>query len=99
MNNFYVGQKVVCIDDSKPSQYLINGPNLLLIRNKIYLVEAVQSFPTWSRYKGDIALGINKDDDGLDFWHSKRFRPIEETKTNISIFTKMLIPNKVVETV
>jgi hypothetical protein len=89
---FYIGQKVVCIDASPISTPSVNTPIYSLIKNKVYHVHDIKAFPASSRFYGDIALGVNKDRTGIDFWHSDRFKPLEEKKTDISIFTAMLNP-------
>jgi hypothetical protein len=84
---FYVGQKVVCVDDE-------DAPTLKL--SAVYTVKAIRS-----------RLGVNRDGTltpgiflqevipilGIAY-DPRRFRPAVERKTDISIFQKMLTPNK-----
>lgn len=93
--SFYVGQKVVCVDDS---QHIENKPPVTrYIRcGNIYVVRAVGECPykPW-RYRGPAVwlVGVHRDDDPMwpDFpFDVDRFRPVDERKTDISIFTKIL---------
>ena len=87
---FFVGQKVVCVRLHKPtdSRLKVGG---------IYTVAAIDSQPP--------ALGIDVVEEPaakqpgfappcLPFYWAKLFRPAVERKTDISIFTKMLTPDK-----
>jgi hypothetical protein len=87
---FRVGQKVVCIDaDGAPRLSLgaiytikdIDGPRLFSWRGRIY--ENV-----------GIYLEEAICEDGHKGFAPFRFRPVVETKTDISIFQKMLTPKK-----
>jgi hypothetical protein len=95
---FYVGQKVVCIND-KPRR-----PNsrLLLKRGAIYTIARVVDHSDDPLCEGGDPLGLSlvevpdlKETKCFyaDYW-SGRFRPAVERKTDISIFTKMLTPNR-----
>lgn len=84
---FYVGQKVVCVDDS-PSKW---GDPSLLTKGAIYTIRKVvmEGRGVWldevSHDRPDNIFGYEA------FW-AWRFRPAVEKKTDISIFTKMLTP-------
>lgn len=82
---FHVGQKVVCI---RAGAYYSGALDTGLRLNAVYTVAriyegglmAVAEIPT-----NDICDALNKD----------RFRPVVERKTDISIFTAMLLREKV----
>lgn len=76
---FRVGQKVVCV---KPCNDLIKG--------RVYSVTAMGT------QKGISMLGVDQSYFGpRASFYADRFRPIVERKTDISVFTKMLIPEGV----
>lgn len=88
---FVVGQKVVCINDQprRPT-----AEKLLTIGN-IYTVSGFdidlvdQIFITLMETDGKGYWSISNP-----AWFPHRFKPLEETKTDISIFTKLLRPTK-----
>lgn len=86
---FVVGQKVVCIDDQPR---LPSGKKLLTIGN-IYTVSGFDI-----DYADRIFINLKETDGYKGFynpaWFPHRFKPLEETKTDISIFTKLLRPTK-----
>jgi hypothetical protein len=81
---FNIGQKVVCVDD---------GGTVLVERGRIYTVHGIGASPKlglamlWL----DEVLGADIELAGM---YARRFRPIVERKTDISIFTKMLIDKR-----
>lgn len=87
---FRTGQKVVCVDaDGAPLElnavYTINkvwGPTPVKWRGKLF-----ESGYSVRLYEAKPAKG---------FWGfaTERFRPLDDRKTDISIFTKMLMPKK-----
>jgi hypothetical protein len=82
MSIFRVGQKVVCVDDSG---------SVALKRGDIYVVTSLVS-----RYcLPSIGIDVCEPRTGSNIWFARRFRPIVERKTDISIFTKMLTPEGV----
>lgn len=89
---FHVGQKVVCIKKGKWSKGF--GWERVPLFGHIYTVRAIDR-------NGLLLLEVINPiaihDDGLDepHWCETRFRPVVERKTDISIFTRMLTPNKV----
>lgn len=95
---FRVGQKVVCVDDvfrdaswlhvkNMPvagSIYTIRGFQTEKYFDGILLEEVINDAITWN------AVGFRE----MSF-PARRFRPVQERKTDISIFKKMLNPQKV----
>lgn len=73
---FHVGQKVVCVDASLPAN-LWHREHPLILR-EIYVV----------RHLFIKCIDIDGSRRG---WQNWRFRPLVERKTDISIFTEMLI--------
>ena len=77
---FYVGQKVVCVDDSEiKSIGLLAGTVCTVTRattflhlEVVYIAEFRTRFAVW--------------------FFARRFRPVVEKKTDISIFTALLNP-------
>lgn len=101
---FYVGQKVVCVDDSETD----NMGKKELRKDDIYTVIWVGRHfhpdEMVERQCVRLAEVIRKpceiDPDGSMPFRASRFRPVVERKTDISIFTEMLNPShKVVEVV
>jgi hypothetical protein len=103
---FYVGQKVVCVDDYWDPQDrfpAIAYPK----KGTVYTIRSVHK-PCCSESNsnepfcvmvdelksppGTVCLACGEPGE-MDFRHS-RFRPLIERKTSIEIFTKMLTPNK-----
>lgn len=87
--SFHVGQKVVCVDD-KPFNGGLDG----LIAGNIYTIRGFgecMSGPLGIRL---VELLRPKPANDMPYL-ARRFRPIIERKTDISIFTAMLTPNRV----
>lgn len=95
---FYVGQKVVCVDDevreADGKKRLING--------QVYTIRAIASdfsHPSWTRIakygSGDvvwlreIANRLTSDAP----YNARRFRPVVEREYDIGIFKAMLNPS------
>lgn len=84
---FYVGQKVVCVDDTPRSQKTYG-----LTRGRIYNVRGI-----CENARGEVGLQLeeilipeklmNGDERGF---YVDRFRPIQERKTDITVFTEIL---------
>lgn len=100
---FYVGQKVVCIDDNWAGYpiWVAHVPNRP-IRREIYTVRSIYS------YGGSSGLLLEELKNPITEWRHvtceggflvRRFRPAVERKTSIEIFTRMLNPSKERETV
>lgn len=91
---FRVGQKVVCVDDG-PGDF--SGPSFLAL-NSIYTIRGF-----CENIHGEIGLLLEEVRPDLPRlmtgqergFMQKRFRPLVERKTDISIFTQMLKPSKV----
>lgn len=86
--NFRVGQKVVCIDSDDYG---------VTIEGKVYTIASVMPRGRSDR-DGAICPGITLHEvppptphHGFD---SRRFRPVVERKTDISVFKSMLTPSK-----
>lgn len=103
---FYVGQKVVCVNDAPWQGVSVERGAWegLLKKGGTYTVRWVGEFPyVPDRERGEQAIrleGIVRDDFPIipefgDYPYSAtRFRPVIERKTDISIFTAMLNPAK-----
>jgi hypothetical protein len=88
--HFFVGQKVVCVD-ADGADYLFEG--------RVYTVTRVIHSAAFSRLDGTIANYAVLVDEaqpnlGTIAFDARRFRPVVERKTDISIFTDMLIKQK-----
>lgn len=81
---FYVGQKVVCIDD-KPDPL---GRPIWVKKDEIYTISDIFF---WCHC---MALRLTEAPSNFNLigWKSDMFRPIVEKKTDISIFTALLNP-------
>ncbi len=90
--NFYVGQKVVCVVDD-----LFEG---VLKKGRVYTVTAIvgpyiaYSFDGFSKRMGLEIAEIANPASSERAFNAARFRPVVECKTDISIFTDMLIEQK-----
>lgn len=93
---FRIGQKVVCVDDADFwSRSLVARP----VKGAVYTVRDFTRGIDANGLCGEgvLLVGVNNplgfggNEHGFKF---ARFRPIVERKTDISIFTAMLTPNK-----
>ncbi len=75
---FRIGQKVECVDSTGEEPHLRRGVIYTVTRNE-YLPQYI-NVSCCSEHEGVLGAG----------WRARRFRPIVECKTDISIFTKML---------
>lgn len=77
---FSPGERVVCVDDS-PNE---NGDSPLVVKGAVYTVRA--------SYGGGYGVTLHELDCPSQYvgFRASRFRRIEEKKTDISVFTKML---------
>jgi hypothetical protein len=86
---FQVGQRVVCVDASANPEYGHNG----LIEGRIYVVRGIRSEipnpPHWGVYIEGIPGHWRLPVGEIPF-HPRRFRPIAERKTDISVFEELL---------
>lgn len=80
MSNFHIGQKVACVDDSLAANPWHRAHPLK--KDKIYVIRALGSYYV-------------KIDDSERAWQNWRSRPLTESKTDISIFTKMLLATQI----
>ena len=88
---FYVGQKVVCINNG-PSRFGWQSRPKILKKGAIYTVtkcwhHEVNKVPAVSLAEVEPIFGYN----GFD---AARFAPIDKRPTDISIFKRMLTPSK-----
>lgn len=97
--NFYIGQRVVCIDVSKGFRNMLGefSDDRKLVKDAIYTVRWVGV-----NCEGDPAIrlqeinyrrsprGKRASNEGDAPYGSWRFRPLDERKTDISIFTGIL---------
>lgn len=89
---FRVGQKVVCVDDNFDKRAK-NYFTALPVRGEIYVVRGTLLFP--DAHLGIALVGFPGErtafnEFGEHMFFAKRFRPVVERKTDISIFEKML---------
>jgi hypothetical protein len=92
---FYVGQKVVCVDDitcwGPPSE--MDG----LTKGRVYTIREFARHQTAGEFGVrlvEIVRPLRWDDIIEQPFILRRFRPVVERKTDISIFTEMLDPSK-----
>ncbi len=90
---FHVGQKVVCIDDTRREFGLREWDNRLR-RGIIYTIR-------WVGKYGVKLVEINRRTRHVSdtYYFADRFRPVIERKTDISIFTAMLAPTSIRDSV
>lgn len=82
---FHVGQKVVCVDDSP----IEDGRSALVMRGAIYTISEIVMICRHPGY--GVRLVELTPYPGKGGWLPSRFRPVTERKTDISIFTELLI--------
>ena len=88
---FHVGQRVVCIDAGTNRK--LGGPKALK-RGKIYTIRAIFEEPFWSAPGWGVFLEgahltnpVSGEEWPID---PRRFRPVEERKTDIMSLTRLL---------
>lgn len=81
---FSPGQKIECVDSRLEANP--NHRRTPLIKGAVYAVREVG---------GRTEAFVRVDGLGGLWWPARRFRPLVERKTDISIFTAMLKPQKV----
>lgn len=79
---FRVGQKVVCVDDS--------GYRKIIHKGDVYTVIGLAP----GGFIDMIEIDCEPDALGNSGFYSRRFRPVQERKTDISVFTAMLKTKK-----
>lgn len=82
--NFRVGQRVVCVDASEGE----HSGKVMLTLNAIYTVSKICDETRFGE-RGIFVAEIPYSDSRPGI-KARRFRPVAERKTDISIFTKML---------
>jgi hypothetical protein len=93
MNQFHVGQKVVCIDEFGSSRFPMEFP----VINFVYQIRGIHSDETGSYlWLAEIVNPSFEFSDGTmePAFDAEGFRPLVERKTNISVFKAMLTPQK-----
>jgi hypothetical protein len=85
---FYSGQKVVCVHDENSAECLVQDQiytvkEVVVIPGTIYLTLVEVGVPNYMSPAGR-----------QPGWFHWRFRPLQETKTDISVFTKLLKTKK-----
>jgi len=95
--NFYVGQKVVCINNDHNAYHSLGNPEMDgLQKGAIYTVRwnGTTHHPSFGTYQGvllnEIIRGYCPYINGETPYSAGRFRPVVEHKTNISIFKEIL---------
>lgn len=93
--SFHPGQRVICINDDPLSYHGAPSNNDLrgLKKGRIYVVRWCGIFyhEIVGPHAGVLVEGIVRIHQGRDYpFAIGRFRPVVETKTDISIFTKIL---------
>lgn len=91
MCNFRVGQKVVCVDD-RPTPLGFAPP--FEAGNVLTIIAITEGFSHHGRDFGLIFHEVPCVAPYDDGYSVKRFRPVVERKTDISIFKAMLNPSK-----
>jgi hypothetical protein len=93
---FHVGQKVVCISNTRAGGY---GWEILPDIGAVYTIRSIEYRDRggWLRLveivnRSALYMGYGYSEGQF---HASNFRPAVTRKTDISIFTKMLIPDKV----
>lgn len=87
---FRVGQKVVCVDASGVASPFI-------VRGRVYTITGFDNRRAGNSDQPGLYLAEVRAVETRENYASflaRRFRPIVERKTDISIFTKMLTPKK-----
>lgn len=84
--SFAIGQRVVCVDD-RPAVNPWHRAHPLT-KGRIYVVRSLNA----------LCGGSIKIDDSGRLWECRRFRPIVERDTDISVFKRMLAPSDKFET-
>lgn len=91
---FYVGQKVVCIDNKPYSFHFWGGKIDIPKINQIYTIKR----PEYVYSNGVIVVDLKELNNPAGY-RAFRFRPLVEKKTDISIFTDILNTIKELELV
>lgn len=81
---FYVGQKVVCVKNNPEPL----GRDVWVVVGDVYTIAEV--FTSWGEESVRLVEAPAKVNE--PGWVGNWFRPVQEKKTDISIFTDLLIP-------
>lgn len=88
---FYVGQKVVCVNDAVADGLRYGVEYVLMpILGEVYTISAVGLVHPYDPAKLPCVLVSEINRKTIEPIWAHRFRPIVEKKTNISIFTDIL---------
>jgi hypothetical protein len=98
---FHVGQKVVLVEDDWNDEVIADYPFDLPVKGRVYTIRAMTiGWPEFGSMPALLLEEIQHPHDerfaaGEMAFDRRRFRPVIERKTDISIFTAMLTPNRV----
>ena len=88
--HFHAGQRVVCVDATPNRRCDVK----MLYAGQIYVIRAIDVRPGWASPRWGVHLegiSIIHPDNGSEWpFHPKRFRPVTERPTDITIFEKLL---------
>ena len=105
--NFYVGQRVVCVDDGDHTRYAsakllskhrLSGGMNGLTRGRVYTIRAVRQ--DWADenitvvFLREIVRPLFPSEPEESGYAPQRFRPLVERKTSIEIFQRLLLPSE-----
>lgn len=98
---FYVGQRVVCVDNTLAPGVVIRSGETIPQLEVVYRIREIIEWHGKARLrlvdivnpKCRYARGFAEE----AMFAARKFRPVVEPKTDISIFTAMLKPKKVTE--
>lgn len=91
---FYVGQKVVCVDAGNVPAWWYRG-EIRPRKNTIYTIREFDGPSAIRLVEITNRLRCYREGVGELSFYLRRFRPITEWKTDISIFNRMLNPKSV----
>jgi hypothetical protein len=99
---FHIGQKVVCVDDSPPPPGRpVYWP--MVVKGQVYTIVGFDIEDSARCGIGlilaEARLGFIPPWKGEMGWRRTRFRPVQERKTDISVFTEILTKTKAPEPV
>lgn len=98
MTNFFVGQRVVCIDDAPRQSGCMWWPGEQIHRDRIYTVARLfvdfENEPVVSLLEVTRCGPLTRSHPGRIGYAIFRFRPLVTKQTNIEVFTAMLNPKK-----
>jgi hypothetical protein len=103
MVDFYVGQSVVCVDDEGFKRPAFYGCETFPVQGNIYTIRQIALFPETEAGLRLFEI-VNEPREYLigcvePYFLARRFRSLQERKTDISIFEKLLVPDMELEKV